>query len=92
MNQATGSSPSVGVRLSSFDDGVSRSLVASVAQRIVVCRCVRTKPLVVLAGRLSLAQRHLRLLAMQRRRDEALQKRFGAGKPSWPAAEGQPLP
>ena len=39
--QATGSSPSVGVRLSSFDDGVSRNLVASEAANATDCRCVR---------------------------------------------------
>jgi hypothetical protein len=50
--QATGRSPSCGVRLSSFDDGVSRSRVASEAQSIVVCGCVRTS--LWYAGRLGL--------------------------------------
>jgi hypothetical protein len=39
--QPTGASPSWGVRLSNFDDGVSRNRVASEAANATDCRCVR---------------------------------------------------
>src|SRR5262245_53017509 len=42
--------------------------------------------------RLYLAQRRLEPLAVQRRRHEAFQKRFGTARPARPPAEGQLIP
>src|SRR5262249_20601591 len=82
--QPTGISPSVGVRLSSFADGVSRSRVASVAPRQLLVAFAR--------ARLGLAQRRRKPLAVQRRHHVAFQNPLSTRKPSWPAGEGELLP